>query len=908
MEPKRLKLGHGKALGLVLLGLALLLGVLFHRSAAANQTLFSNDAPLGLLQAQGEFSQRTSNFLGVWRHLNWVGEATLPLMPALSHAFYLVAGPTLYSKFHAPLALLFLGMATALLFLRGGAPPVVALLVGAAATLNGDVISHACWGLPPIPIGMGFTMLALAALTGPTAPGVGRLILAGFAVGLGVMESYDVGAILSLYVAAFVMFQALAGDGKLTRRAAKGVGGVGLVAVAAALIAAQALSTLVGTQVKGISGMAQDDQTRTQRWREATQWSLPRLETLQIVVPGMFGYRMDTPDGGWYWGGVGRDPVWDDYLRAAKPDPAAAPAGALIRHSGAGFYAGVVVVLVAIWGVVRSWRREGSPYQDHERRFIRFWAGAAVVSLLLAYGRHAPFYQFIYQLPFFSTIRNPIKFLHPLEISLVVLFGYGLLGLWRGSVEPNRPCRPSLAEQLREWWRTAAPLDRRWTLGSLGLAAVAGLSWLAYSASSGRMTEYLVRMGFPDRQMALEIARFSAWEAGMGVVFLLASVALIILLVSGAMSGKRSWWAGALVGLILVADLGRASLPWIIYYDYREKYASNPVIEVLTRQSHEGRVTGRVMPKEGMNLVNEEGKILASLHNEWLEHLFPYYGVQSLDIVQMPRTPILDEAYLAAFRPTTNADFRRVGRLWELTNTRYVLGMTGFLASLNQDFDPEQGRFRTHTAFTLGTRPGVEQLERISQLAITPATNGPFALFEFEGALPRARLYARWESPGDDTACLERLLDPAYRPHETVLISGVPPSSAEPTGSEPPGTVEIEQYRPKRVKLRAKATVPAVLLLNDRWHEHWKVYVDGQPRDLLRCNFIMRGVFLEPGEATVEFRFEPPVVALYVSLAAILAGFVILVVMVSGSGSPRDSNLTKPNPPPASHPGSRRRV
>jgi hypothetical protein len=86
------------------------------------------------------------------------------------------------------------------------------------------------------------------------------------------------------------------------------------------------------------------------------------------------------------------------------------------------------------------------------------------------------------------------------------------------------------------------------------------------------------------------------------------------------------------------------------------------------------------------------------------------------------------------------------------------------------------------------------------------------------------------------------------------------------------------------------------------------VYVDGQRRDLLRCNFIMRGVFLEPGEAIVEFRFEPPVTALYVSLAAILAGFVILVVMVSGSGAPRDSDLPTPNPPPAPRPGSRRRV
>jgi hypothetical protein len=912
MALNRTKLGRGKAWWVALLVLAIILVALFHRSASDRLTLFSNDGPLGVLESQGQLSERSSNFLGVWRPLNWVGDATLPLMPDLSHAFFLAGGPLVYSKFHAPLALLFFGLAMALLFIRIGAPPAVVALVGVAAALNSDAISHACWGLPPIPLGMGCAVLAIAALTGQGPPGIARLVLAGFAVGLAVMESYDVGAILSLYVAAFVLFQALTGEGKPGLRTAKGVGGVALVAVAAGLISAQALSTLVGTQVKGISGMAQDEVTRAQRWREATQWSLPKLETLQIVVPGLFGYRMDTPDGGSYWGGVGRDPVWDDYLAGSNPDPTAAPAGALIRHSGAGFYAGVLVVLVAMWGLVHSWRGKGNVYLNHERWHLWFWAAAAFVSLLLAYGRHAPFYQVIYQLPFFSTIRNPIKFLHPMEISVVILFGYGLLGLWRGYVEPNRVLRSSFSEQMRDWWRSATLVERRWVLGSGGAVILAGLVWLFYSASTERMAGYLGRVGFPDRQLALEMARFSAGEAGLGLVFLAASVGAVVVLMSGGMSGKRQRWAGVLVGVILVTDLARASLPWIVYYDYREKYASNAVIDLLSERSHAHRVTGRIMPKGGMNLVNEDGRLLASMYNEWLEHLFPYYGVQSLDIVQMPRTPLLDEAYLEAFRPTADSDFGRVGRLWELTNTRYVLGMTGFLDFLNQQFDPGKGRFRVHTPFTVGPKAGVEQVERLSQLDVVPLTNGPFALFEFDGALPRASLLTRWELSEGDPACLERLLDPTFDPREAVLVSGVLPAPAGSVAAESAGAVEFEEYQPKRIELRARATAPSVLLLNDRWHEHWKVYVNGERRELLRCNYLMRGVFLEPGEATVEFRFEPPVTALYISLAAIVAGVVLLGMMVLGSG-PRsglghEHKDKQADPRPTSGPGPRRNV
>jgi hypothetical protein len=73
----------------------------------------------------------------------------------------------------------------------------------------------------------------------------------------------------------------------------------------------------------------------------------------------------------------------------------------------------------------------------------------------------------------------------------------------------------------------------------------------------------------------------------------------------------------------------------------------------------------------------------------------------------------------------------------------------------------------------------------------------------------------------------------------------------------------------------AKATIPSVLLLNDRFDPHWRVLVDGKPAELLRCNFIMRGVYLTPGQHTVEFRFSLYSKLLYVTLLAIFVAFVL---------------------------------
>ena len=51
--------------------------------------------------------------------------------------------------------------------------------------------------------------------------------------------------------------------------------------------------------------------------------------------------------------------------------------------------------------------------------------------------------------------------------------------------------------------------------------------------------------------------------------------------------------------------------------------------------------------------------------------------------------------------------------------------------------------------------------------------------------------------------------------------------------------------------------------------------VDGKPAELLRCNFIMRGVYVPAGPHTVEFKLSVPSDPLYVSLTAIGVGILL---------------------------------
>ena len=196
-------------------------------------------------------------------------------------------------------------------------------------------------------------------------------------------------------------------------------------------------------------------QTRQPHWDWATQWSLPKIETFGIIVPGLFGYRMDTPDGGTYWGAVGRNPGWDRYFASGEQG---SPPQRLLRFYGTGNYAGI---LVHFGGVVGH--RPILATQE-----FRIFHHPPAISLVLDRGvawfqccwrlagspRFTPCF---INLPYFSTIRNPVKFLFVFSWALVTVFAYGIHGLSRryleipatGSASPLGPVQDVVGKSPR---------------------------------------------------------------------------------------------------------------------------------------------------------------------------------------------------------------------------------------------------------------------------------------------------------------------------------------------------------------------------------------------------------------------------------------------------------------------------
>ncbi len=141
-------------------------------------------------------------------------------------------------------------------------------------------------------------------------------------------------------------------------------------------------------------------ETPEARWRFATNWSLPKADALEFIVPGVYGN--ETQGEKPYWGKLGEvEGQWPNYR----------------QHT---VYLGVLTCFFACVAL-SFWKKRPACAAD-----TPFWACVALVALALAFGRYTPAYRLFYLLPKMDLIRAPVKFLHITEWAIAMLAAIGL--------------------------------------------------------------------------------------------------------------------------------------------------------------------------------------------------------------------------------------------------------------------------------------------------------------------------------------------------------------------------------------------------------------------------------------------------------------------------------------------------
>ncbi len=620
-----------------------------------------------------------------------------------------------------------------------------------------------------------------------------KTILAALTAGAfwGMVQNDDVqrGLYFSVFAAGYSLFliveQLKADEARM--KSARGIA-VRVVLVAVmflSIFANNLVKQLGGARVKGKqAGVSESGaKVESEKWAFATGWSLNPKELADSLAPGYHGMTTGDPE----------RPYWGE-----RP----------IAHSNDSL--GFFVVIFGLAGLAASFRTSGA---------VRFFALSALLATLLAFGGYMPgkpLFWLWYHLPMMDKMRAPVKFMSVTVFALSVLSAFGFRSLYLAVTEQNR--KVLLA----------------WLYGFGGLLAV-GVFWLiGVSAGGNTIVEAAApRVG----AQAAEAAQAGAVKAVTAMVcFALAGSGLSAAAVWGPKKQAVLRWLP--VGFILLLLLDLVSIDRFYFkrslFDPDAFYRGDDIISFLEQDTEPHRVctTLKIMHQGRMAPLS-----LMANGGMYITHLFPYFGIESMDSIPRSRVPrdysSFFEQHLSGF-PQERAPLQIVEKLvdqqldlWRLGNVKYVL-TDGFLYGISQQ--PLQ------VFETLKAHPALELCHVGNDLS-----GRQTAVFRVKQFLPRAAVY----SDAD-------VLNSAYT------------------------AAEIVEQRPGYVRLKTSPAEASVLVWSSRFHKGWQAEAGGKDLEPFAVEGALTGLHIPAGPQEIELTFAPKSAARKLSSFAVVSGLVLL--------------------------------
>lgn len=650
--------------------------------------------------------------------------------------------------------------------------------------------------------------------------------LSGACVGMSLALQQDTGMLFSLMVGVFGLF--------LAWRALRERGREGAVGVLVRLVCVVGVAAAVGWTAVGGAFRSNVEQAAPpgkenpeERYAWATQWSLPPGETSAYVVPGFFGWKTGDARGP-YWGEVGRTAGWEQTKQGMR--------NFQLDNQSFGTVA-FMLCLLGGFALVR-WRTLGmaAPRWTAEQRAIGLFAVVgAVACLFMGFGRHAPFHRFFFELPYMDTWRNPLKFRCPGHFCMITMAAMGLD--WLRHLVAGGEALAGPRKRVRNFLLLAAG----------GIAA--GFLMIGELGSEG--SGDLRAQGYGDAELEVIRAVAHASLAWALVVVIAAVGALHVLGKKFTESGGGEKGEPVLDRLCAVAcGLTALQMLWVTShyiepFRFREYLAGNAaLVRVLKPEGQPSRV----------KLFNQDPVL-----NDLLTTLLPYHEIQSIDIPAVSRMP---HDYDAFFKALGNNPMR----LWNLAGVRFVLAPAQLVQQLQQGIPGFVGNIARAFGFRAGGGPETGALLS----SVGPGEAVSHAAIEMKEYLPKVTVFSKVEVLDNAEAVLARLAAADWNPAASVLLDKAAAERvglAEGKAFAGEGTATLKKYGKRRIEVATRTRDGGVLMINDRFDANWRATVNGRPAEIVPADYIMRGIVLPAGEATVVMRYAAPAGGVWLGMA-----------------------------------------
>jgi len=421
----------------------------------------------------------------------------------------------------------------------------------------------------------------------------------------------------------------------------------------------------------------------------------------------------------------------------------------------------------------------------------------AALALLLAMGRYTPLHELLVELgPGVSSSRYPIKLIYGAAIALAIAAAIALDALIK---DPGR------------WRRPVAFFVVPATVAALGAV-------FAVAFAGDRLEPYLADGA------AIEVAiEQMTGAASAAAIFGAFGVFALGFIVARPDIKTRAPTVATLIVVVAALDLALAPGPWTATIP-RGAFDTPPVLQAVLADDPDpavvlyeffrmppvkGRVTARHEALYGLRRGAPGSGVAAGVR---------YVLDPDLNSTRPPHWRSIAEAFRTLPEPKRINLLRR-------------LGVSHLLVEA-----------------------AVREVPGLRFVAEAPTGLGPpITAFAIRGRRPMVSLATATREVADIDGALEVLTSSVALHIVTVEGDSTVPAEASP----PSGTATIEDSAPGFWRIATVTDEPAMLVLAQTFDPHWRVTIDGGPRELLRVDGMLTAVVLPTGRSTVELRYEP---------------------------------------------------
>jgi len=503
-------------------------------------------------------------------------------------------------------------------------------------------------------------------------------------------------------------------------------------------------------------------------------------------------------------------------------------------------YFGIVIFILA-----------GCALVCNRNRITWFFTILAGFTLIVSFGRHLSLlHRLMYNfLPMFNKFRAPVMILTFFHLSMVVLAGYGIQGIQK-IVEEQKDKIKALKNYLYVFGGMIILLLLVLIVNKTGYIG----NW---AAKLGQNANEAYDKAIKDGFRALLLG-----GATIGFIFLALYHQL-----------KPKWLPIAFMGLLLI-DVWSVNKRFVepkTNREMRSNFTASSEINFLKNQTGNFRI---------LPLLGYRGHNWYMYHR--LQSVWGYQGAKMkiyqnyMNALNIPDGP---GAFMSAYGQYGSIETapkpEETGFELNYWPTRYGYIIPKPPAQIsNAELASIHTFFKMlNVRFILTPVPLFDPAFQLVHLPKKPGSNG---VYLFKDALPRVFFPEKVVRVKGEETILRYIIDPEFDPALTAVIEENAPFNIQASDSN---QAEILEYGIHNIKIKAAIKKPALMVLSEMYYPAgWKAYVDGEEVKIWKTDYLLRSLFLQPGNHDIEFVFEPKMftIGLWISVCT-------LILLISGT-------------------------